>query len=313
VSPAEGGAARLVDVHAHHLPERLGAEFTRLSGIRYPLRHPEDQSRRLADLDEAGVDEQILGLGAVQPYWPDAAASTEGARFANDLYAQSCADEPRLSAFGALPLPHVDEAAAEAVRCLDELGFAGIGLGCSANGIALDDARFDDVWSALDERSAVVYLHPGVQNDLAVGVREYPMLLGPVFGSPAEEAVAITRLALKGTVRRFPRIRWIAGAMGGALLLAHDQLFHSLAFAAKTGADQDLDGIRGDLQTFWYDTSSLDGLLALAAREHGYLDRLLFGSDAPWGSAVAASLALREHLPEEAEAVRARSAAVLAG
>jgi aminocarboxymuconate-semialdehyde decarboxylase len=204
----------VVDVHAHHLPERLGEVFTRLSGRPYPLRHKEDHSRRLADLDEAGVDEQILGLGAVQPYWPDAAASAEAARIANDLYAGMCAEVPRFRAFGAVPLPHTGAAAAEAVRCLDELGFAGIGLGCSADGIVLDDPSLEEFWAALDDRAAVVYLHPGVRNDVAVGVADYPMLLGPVFGSPAEEGVALTRLALSGAFRRHRRIRWIAGAMG---------------------------------------------------------------------------------------------------
>ncbi|MGP2442464.1 LLM class flavin-dependent oxidoreductase [Streptomyces sp. JW3] len=187
--PTEPGAHRMtastiVDVHAHHLPERLGQAFTHLSGRPYPLRHKEDHSRRLAGLDEAGIDQQILGTCAIQPYWPDAAAAAEGARVANDLYAQMCAQVPRFHAFGAVPLPHTDAAATEAVRCLDELGFAGIGLGCSADGVTLDDPSLDAFWSALDERSAVVYLHPGVRNDLALGVSEYPMLLGPVFGSP---------------------------------------------------------------------------------------------------------------------------------
>jgi aminocarboxymuconate-semialdehyde decarboxylase len=301
----------IVDVHAHHLPTRLGEEFTRLSGRAYPLRHSEDHGRRLTDLDVAGIDEQILGLGAVQPYWADAAASLEGARLANDLYAQMCADVPRFRAFGAVPLPHADAAAREAARCLDELGFAGIGLGCSAAGVPLDDPSLDEFWAALDERAAVVYLHPGVKNDLAVGVAEYPMLLGPVFGSPAEEAVALTRLALKGTFRRFSRIRWIAGAMGGSLLTAYGQLFHSLGSASK-GGQFDVDAVRADLRSLWFDTSSLDAVLTTAVRETGLLDRLVFGSDSPWGSAAAAWQALRTHLPDDAGRILGRGETVIA-
>ncbi|WP_019181105.1 amidohydrolase family protein [Microbacterium yannicii] len=301
----------IVDVHAHHLPEALGEAFTRLSGRPYPLRHKDDHARRLADLDDAGIDEQILGLGAVQPYWADEAASRDAASIANDLYAQMCADVSRFHAFGAVPLPHTAAAAAEAVRCLDDLGFAGVGLGCSANGVALDDPSLGDFWAALDERSAVVYLHPGVHNDLAVGVTEYPMLLGPVFGSPTEEAVALTRLALKGTIRSYPRIRWIAGAMGGSLLLAYSKLFHSLRMAGKTGQAIDPNAIDEDLRSIWYDTSSLDPVLALAAQDAGYVERLLFGSDAPWGSAGAAWQALRDNLPDATGAVLARAEGVV--
>jgi aminocarboxymuconate-semialdehyde decarboxylase len=301
----------IVDVHAHHLPEQLGEAFTRLSGRPYPLRHKDDHDRRLADLDEAGIDEQILGLGAVQPYWADAAASSEAARIANDLYAQMCADVPRFHAFGAVPLPHAEAAAVEATRCLDELGFAGIGLGCSADGVPLDDPSLNEFWSALDERSAVVYLHPGVHNNLAVGVAEFPMLLGPVFGSPTEEAVALTRLALKGTMRSYPRIRWIAGAMGGSLLLAYGKLFHSLRVGGKTGQPFDPDTIDEALRSVWYDTSSLDPVLALAAREAGFVERLLFGSDAPWGTPTAARHALHASLPDATEAILERADGVV--
>jgi aminocarboxymuconate-semialdehyde decarboxylase len=301
----------VVDVHAHHLPVRLGEEFTRLSGRPYPLRHKDDHGRRLADLDAAGIDDQVLGLGAVQPYWENAAASSEAARIANDLYAQMVADVPRFRAFGAVPLPHTAQAAEEAARCLDDLGFAGIGLGCSAAGVPLDDPTLDEFWSALDERSAVVYLHPGVQNDLAVGVREYPMLLGPVFGSPAEEAVAIARLALKGTIRRWPRIRWVAGAMGGSLLLAWGKLFHSLESASGHGDGTDPGAIREDLAKVFFDTSSLDPMLAVAAQEAGVIDRLIFGSDAPWGSAVASAAALHRDLPQHEVAILQRGEAVL--
>lgn len=296
----------IVDVHAHHLPEVLGEAFTRLSGRPYPLRHKADHARRLADLDDAGIDEQILGLGAVQPYWTDASASAEAARIANDLYAEMCAEVPRFHAFGAVPLPHADLAAAEAARCLDELGFAGVGLGCSADGVPLDHPTLDEFWAALDEREAVVHLHPGVRNDLAVGVADYPMLLGPVFGSPAEEAVALARLALRGTIRRHPRIRWVAAAMGGSLLLSYEKLFHSLRMG-KLDQGTDPHEVDEDLRSIWYDTSSLDPVLALAATETGLVDRLLFGSDAPWGSPSAAWEALRANLPHATGAVLERA------
>ncbi len=301
----------IIDVHAHHLPERLGEVFTRLSGRRYPLSHKEDHSRRIEDLDSAGIDQQVLGLGAVQPYWSDESASVEGARYANDLYAQMCADVAKFRAFGAVPLPHAAAAATEAARCLDELGFAGIGLGCSADGTALDDPRLDEFWGALDERSATVYLHPGVKNDLAVGVSEYPMLLGPVFGSPSEEAVAIVRLVLKGTLRRFPRITWIAGAMGGSVMLAHSKLFHSLSLPGKLSGGADVEEIRAHLHSFFYDTSSLDPVLAVGARQAGLVDRLIFGSDAPFGSAVSSYRTLEEILPDDRKSILERGAVAL--
>jgi len=302
-----------IDVHAHHLPAVLGERFTALAGRPYPLRHSEDQSRRLADLDRAGVEQQILGLGAVQPYWPDRVAATDGARFANDLYARTLAGHPdRFRAFGAVPLPHPDAATAEAIRCLDELGFDGIGLGCSADGIPLDDPRFDPFWSELDAREALVYLHPGVANGLGVGVPEYPMLLGPVFGSPAEQAIAVTRLALTGALTRFPRIRVLVCGMGGNLLVARAKLAESLERGAAHGSQFDAPAVLAALDGLWFDTSSIDPVLTLAAREAGAVDRLVFGSDTPWGSATRVVAAMREHLaPDEVDAVLARGEELL--
>ncbi|GAA1650348.1 amidohydrolase family protein [Actinoplanes couchii] len=305
----------VVDLHAHHLPARLGDRFTELSGARFPLRHSDDQSRRIADLDTAGVDVQVLGLGAVQPYWPDRAAAVAGAGFANDLYAETAAASAgRLRAFGAVPLPHPDEAAAEAVRCLDELGFDGIGLGCSAAGLPLDDPRFDPLWAELDARGAIAYLHPGVANTGLVGVEEYPFLLGPVFGSPAEQAVAVARLALKGTLARFPNVRWVVCGMGGSLLVSRSKLADSLERGRRHAESHDPDTILALLRDrVWYDTSAIDAVLTLAARQAGVVDRLVLGSDAPWGSATRTLAAMRDHLsPAEVAGVLARGAQVMA-
>ncbi|MFJ4828630.1 amidohydrolase family protein [Streptomyces sp. NPDC088747] len=302
-----------VDVHAHHLPTVLGERFTALSGRPYPLRHSEDQSRRIADLDQAGVDRQVLGLGAVQPYWSDRRAAVEGARFANDLYARTVADhDDRLRAFAAVPLPHPDDAIAEAVRCLDDLRFDGIGLGCSADGVPLDDPRFDPLWAELDARSAVVHLHPGVANGLGVGVADHPMLLGPVFGSPAETAIAVTRLALAGVMTRFPHVRLLVGAMGGTLLVARAKLAESLERGSQHGNGFDAPGVLAALDGLWFDTSSIDPVLTLAAREADAVGRLVFGSDTPWGSATRVTNELRSRLtPSEVDAVLARGADLL--
>jgi aminocarboxymuconate-semialdehyde decarboxylase len=291
----------------------LGERFTALSGRSYPLRHSEDQSRRIADLDRAGVDHQVLGLGAVQPYWPDERAAADGARFANDLYARTVADHAgRLRAFGAVALPHTDPAVAEAIRCLDDLGFAGIGLGCSADGVPLDDARFDPFWAEMDARAAVVHLHPGVANGLGVGVSDYPMLLGPVFGSPAEQAIAVVRLALAGTITRFSRVTFVVAGMGGSLLVARAKLAESLERGAQHGNSFDAAGVLAAVDGLVFDTSSIDPVLALAAREAGAVDRLVFGSDTPWGSATRVVDELRSLLTgPEVDAVLARGADLL--
>src|SRR5579862_3135300 len=154
-------------------------------------------AKRIADMDDASVDLQILSIGALQPFVSDPAAAVALARHANDAYRLLIDEAPtRLNAFGCLPLPHCEQAVAEIDRCLDELSFAGVALGCSCAGVPLDDERLAPLWAQLDRRGAVVYLHPGVEIDGIVGCTEFH--LAPDFVSPAELAVAACRLIVTG-------------------------------------------------------------------------------------------------------------------
>ena len=310
----------IIDVHAHWLPAELGERFTALSGRPYRMNQSRDQSQRIADLEQAGVDQQVLSLGGIHPYWPERRAAADGARFANDLYAGAVDEHAgRFLAFGALPLPHPEQAVAEAVRCLDELGFTGIGLGCSADGVALDDPRFDEFWAEMDARAAVVCLHPGMANRAGVGVEDYPMLLGPAFGSPAETAIAVVRLALAGTIAKHPRVRFGAAAMGGSLLVSRTKLADSLARTADHPLlvdlrNADVDGVQAAVDSLWLDTGGIDDVLAHAARLAGAVERLVFGSDALWGSPTAVAGRLRDYFtPSEVQGVLGRGANLLLG
>src|SRR5207247_1063078 len=135
----------IVDVHAHCTP----AAFLELServaparrGQPYPTRDgapppprgdsPSDIEARLALMDEAGVQMQVLSHPQ-GPYFPDAAAAVEGARLVNDSYSQIVKRYPdRFAAYAVLPLPHVHESLDELKRALDDGGLCGVILACS--------------------------------------------------------------------------------------------------------------------------------------------------------------------------------------
>jgi aminocarboxymuconate-semialdehyde decarboxylase len=168
---------------------------------------------------------------------------------------------------------------AEVARCLDELGFLGINLGCSVLGAPLDDERFEPLWQELDRRGAVVYLHPGVENALAVGSREFH--LDADFGSPTELAVAACRLIATGLTGRFPNVRIVLATLGGSLpFLAHR--FDGGFRRFYPDRYEELGGMIGQLRRFHYDTSTCEEPLALlCAREAFGVDQIVFGSDAP--------------------------------
>lgn len=237
-----------------------------------------DVQGRLADMNAAGVDMQIVGLGAPQPYFTAPEKAVSACHLANDLSKELMEAYPeRFSAFGAIPLPHPEEAAAEVVRCLDELGFAGIGLGCSAAGIPLDHPRFDPVWATLDAHEAVVFLHPGVGIDGIVGGSEYH--LAPDFVSPAEIAVATSRLVVSGLTGRYSNVKLLLATTGGSLPFFARRFDRGLR-QDDSRLHNDLGGFIAHLRSFHYDTSVLEEPRVLRAGVDVFgSSQIMLGSD----------------------------------
>ncbi|WP_156935130.1 amidohydrolase family protein [Pseudonocardia spinosispora] len=271
----------MIDVHAHYFPPAFTEAFARFSGGRkaWP-EHPAQLDDRLSDLDAAGLERQLIGLGHNQPYFADADGSTEVSRLANDLYADAVAPwGGRLGAFGAIPLPHIDAAVAEAARCLDDLGFAGIGIGTTALGRSLSDPVFEPLWSELDRRGTTVFVHPvGTPDTVSTGLDSY--LLGPKLGGPQEAGLAAIHLVVSGVTRRFPSIRWIISPMGGTVPYLWRRFEEITECLRQT--QWLVDDLRGELRTLYYDTSLTDDpqVYRFMVDSLG-ADRLVLGTDAP--------------------------------
>ena len=99
--------------------------------------------RRLAAMDEAGIDLQVIShtTPGVQHLDPDTAIPL--AREANDALARAVAEHPdRFAGFATLPTPP-GAAADELERAVTELGFRGAMVNGHTDGRFLDDPAFD--------------------------------------------------------------------------------------------------------------------------------------------------------------------------
>jgi aminocarboxymuconate-semialdehyde decarboxylase len=270
----------MIDVHAHWFPPAIVEQFDRrLERVVWP-EHTGDLAARIDEQDADGVQLQIIGLGHNQPYDSDAAAAQHCARFANDLYAEAASRFPgRLGVFGAIPLPHTEAAVAEAIRCLDDLNFAGIGVGTTATGRSLDDPALEELWAELDRRRSVVFMHPvGTPDTFSTGLDAY--MMGPKYGGPMESTIATTRLVMAGVTRRYPDIRWIIAPMGGSigyLWRRFEEITESLGQSSRVTGEA-----RKELQKLYYDTTLTDdpAVIKFFADSVG-VDRLVLGTDAP--------------------------------
>src|ERR1700676_3375530 len=180
---------------------------------------------RIADMDAAGIDVQVLSpaandLDKLQPTTANALA-----RDTNDVLAAAVRAHPkRFAAFATLALQDPENAAAELQRCIGQLGFKGVMVSGTIGGRFLDDARFTPLFETAQALDVPIYLHPApppeeVRKAYFGGL---PANLGFVlstagWGWHAETGMHCLRLIVSGLFDRFPRLKIIIGHMGEAL------------------------------------------------------------------------------------------------
>lgn len=277
----------LIDVHTHFLPDSYFAGLE-AAGIGVPDNIPGLPSwsveSALEAMDALGVACSILSISSPGITMPDAGATIDLARAVNDAGAAAMSAAPgRFGLFASLPVPDMEASVAELERALDELGADGVTLLTNVDGCYVADARMAPVLAALNERSAVVFLHPsGPPNSAAVSFgRPIPML-----EFPFDTTRAVVDLILSGTIERYPAIRWIVPHAGACLPVLASRVEFVLELLRTDGYGID---VAAALRRFYYDLAGpcnpilLPALVALAGTDH-----LLYGSDTPFTSTSAA-------------------------
>lgn len=190
------------------------------------LRLADFDERRLAAMDEHGIDHAVLSLAApgIQAIVDTGRAVTE-ARRQNDFLAEQIARHPtRFSGFAALPMQDPERAAAELSRAVGELGFKGALINGYTNvddaehGRYLDEPVYERFWAAAAELGVPVYLHP--RPSLPATHAPYaghPQLRGTAWGFGTEAATHVLRLIFSGLFDRHPGLRLIVGHLGEGL------------------------------------------------------------------------------------------------
>src|SRR3989454_7905755 len=116
---------------------------------------------RLKEMDEAGIDIQVLSHGAPSTQRMDAATAVRLARDANDRLAKVIAGRPdRFAGFAALPTPDPKAAADELERTITQHGFKGAMVHGLTNGVFFDDKRFWPICERAQQLDVPLYMHP---------------------------------------------------------------------------------------------------------------------------------------------------------
>lgn len=267
-----------LDVHAHYVTDHY-LDALRAAGLGQPDGMPglpDWSSGAALDLmAKTGVAAAVLSVSSPGVHFGDDAQARELAAHVNDAGAAVVARQPdRFGLSAVLPLPDVDGSLAELARAYDDLGADAVAMKTNYHGRYLSDPAFDPVLAAMDERAAVVTLHPTSPPGWERTALGRPR---PMIEFLFDTTRCVVDLALSGTLGRYPGIRWIVPHAGAVLpTVAH----RVASVSVMTGEPVDMPAVLGGL---YYDLAgmalpvALDALLAVAAP-----DRLLYGSDFPF-------------------------------
>lgn len=241
---------------------------------------------RLSEMDDQGVDVQVLSLASPGVQNLAAADAVAVAREANDFLAGVVAGNPeRFQALAAIPTPAPEAAAAELERAVTQLNFRGAML-YGRTGDKLADAReFDDLYATAERLRVPLHFHPQaplpqVQEAYYSGLdRAVGMALGTVgLGWYYDTGMQQMRMILSGVFDRHPHLQVISGHWGEVVLFFLD---HAGIMAPWAGLERPMiEYYRGN---FWVTGSGTvsERYMRWTAEVVG-TDRMMYSTDYPY-------------------------------
>ena len=274
---ASAFAQGVIDLHSHLIPTEFMSALKnegRLMDEGFPLPKYDVESH-LKWMNEAGIETSVLTLAAPQP------SSAHVVRKTNEAAARIKREHTGRFLFcAALPLPDVDAAIREVKYALDTLGADGIKLATNVQGQYLGTPELDTLFAVLNERHAVVILHPHRPEPVNREVMKQTPLAMQEYLSETTRAVA--NMISRNVLARYPNVKVVVPHCGAYLPLAVPRM-KSLApvmQANKLVGDIDWDA---NLAALYYDLAGAHSpevirmMLTITTPNH-----LLYGSDYPY-------------------------------
>ncbi|KAI0005031.1 amidohydrolase 2 [Russula compacta] len=270
-----------VDIHHHFFPPSLSsvkAAQSQAVGFRTPPENlPWNADLSLRAMDSLGIQLAVLSLPA------GIAETFDEAKRVNVLMHEIVLHhENRFAFWGCLGDWRDIQGALQLISYVfDELGAVGIAAsssyGSGGESRYIGDDIYDPIWSALDARGAIVFIH-GTQTPPSAPIL-HPALGLPITEVPHETFKAAAQLVVSGKTRRFSRLDFVLAHMGGSTLALAPRV---AGLARYMGAPLSGDEILFEFRRYWWDTAlSGTSVTECGAQVWGFGDRILWGSDFP--------------------------------
>jgi uncharacterized protein len=260
--------------------------------------------KRIAAMDAAGIDMQVLSLTSPGTEQLDVADAIALARDTNDALAAAVKKNPRrFAGFAALPTMAPDKAAAELESRMRAGGFVGAVINGHVRGRYLDDKFFWPILECAEKLNAPIHIHPTrpPQKVMEAYYSGFSPLINDMFGSPGwgwhiETAIHVVRVILGGTFDRFPKLQIVIGHLGEGLMSMFqrlDNMTPAMTKLQKPITSYLRENVHYTFSGFNFPATFLDLLLEVG------VGRIMFSADHPYQS-MAAAKAFLEQIPVSA-------------
>ncbi|MES2509931.1 MAG: amidohydrolase family protein [Pseudomonadota bacterium] len=259
--------------------------------------------RRLADMDAAGIDMQLLLLTSPGVQVFDAPTATALAISTNDQLAATIRQHPTRFAGLAAVAPQAPQAAAkELERAVQQLGLKGVVINSHTQGEYMDDEKFWDIFAAAEALDVPVYIHPNTPSPQMIEPFLSRCLDAAIYGFQAETGLHALRLILSGVFDRFPKLRIVLGHLGEGLpywLYRIDFMHAGIVRANRSEGVKPLLKKPSDYlrENFYYTNSGMawEPPISYVQKLMGH-DRVLYAMDYPY-QYVAEEVTAMDNLP----------------
>jgi 2,3-dihydroxybenzoate decarboxylase/5-carboxyvanillate decarboxylase len=244
------------------------------------------EGRRLAQMDEFGIDMHILSLTAPGVQMFDADTATELAALANDRLAEICQRHPtRFAGLATFAPQSPKRAAKEMEHAINDLKLNGFILNSHTNDEYLDDPKYWPALEAAEALGACIYIHPRAASYGFKGPLQDYGMDSAMWGYGMETGTHAVRMMTSGVFDHFPKLKICLGHMGEAIpfWLWRLDFMNTRAQAGGRAPKTKLSMAEYFLQNFVITTSGVEDHLALdyAIRKLGP-DNVLWAIDYPY-------------------------------
>jgi len=248
--------------------------------------------KRIAQMDEAGIDMQVLSLTSPGTEQLEGEEAVRVARDTNDTLAAAVKLHPdRLAGFAAVPTAVPDKAADELERTVREYRFKGVLINGHCRGRYLDDRYFWPILERAQELGVPIYLHPTrppqpVVQTYYTGNFSQVVSMGlqiAAWGWHIETAVHVIRMIASGLFDKYPKLQLVIGHLGEGLpfmLERLDQNFPPQVTKLERPSFSSYlrENVHYTFSGFNFLPTFLDLLLEVG------VDRIMFSADYPYAS-----------------------------